>query len=245
MLFRSTPIDFAYSIHSEVGNKYVGAKVNGKMVRNTTALNNGDVVEIITNPNSKGPSPDWLKICKTSSARSKINTFFKKNIKEETIRLGKNMLENAIKEKGFPLNKLMDKHSLQEFLNYYSMTDNDELFANIGTNAISAKYLANKLATNYQKQLKLEESNSTLTKSITLAQPSENQITVKGFDNTIVQFAGCCQPKYGDEVIGFISTGRGIIIHKNTCPNLTFFDTARLIEAGWKPLPQIKKSKKK
>jgi len=241
----STPIDFAYSIHSEVGNKYVGAKVNGKMVRNTTALNNGDVVEIITNPNSKGPSPDWLKICKTSSARSKINTFFKKNIKEETIRLGKNMLENAIKEKGFPVNKLMDKQSLQEFLNYYSMTDNDELFANIGTNAISAKYLANKLATNYQKQLKLEESNSTLTKSITLAQPSENQITVKGFDNTIVQFAGCCQPKYGDEVIGFISTGRGIIIHKNTCPNLTFFDTARLIEAGWKPLPQIKKSKKK
>ena len=241
----STPLDFAYSIHSEVGNKYVGAKVNGKMVRNTTALNNGDVVEIITNPNSKGPSPDWLKICKTSSARSKINTFFKKNIKEDTIRLGKAMLENAIKEKGLPVNRLMEKQNLQEFLTYYGMTDNDDLFANIGNNAISATYLANKLATDYQKQLKLEESNSTLTKSIALAQPSENQITVKGFDNTIVQFAGCCQPKFGDEIIGFISTGRGVIIHKNTCPNLKFFDTARLIEATWKPITQIKKPKKK
>ena len=244
----STPIDFAYAIHSEVGNKCVGAKVNGKMVKTTHILNNGDVVEIITNQNSKGPSRDWLTLCKTSNARSKINAFFKKNMKEENIQLGKEMLESAIKEKGYSISKLLDKASLAETLDYYSMVEIDELYANIGTKAISAKYLANKLANNYQKQLKSEETESNLQRSIILSSPSKNQISVKGLDNILINFAGCCHPMYNEPVIGFISAGRGIIIHSTSCTNIPYFDNARIIEANWKPITkkanEIKKSKK-
>ena len=154
----STPIDFAYAIHSEVGNKCVGAKINGKMSTVSATLNNGDIVEIITNTNSKGPSRDWLKICKTSEARSKINSFFKKNMKEDTIKLGKSLLENAIKDKGYSVSKLLAKTYLDEILDYYNMNEIDELYTNIGTNAISAKYIANKLANSYQKQIKQDES---------------------------------------------------------------------------------------
>ncbi len=241
----STPIDFAYHIHSEVGNKCVGAKVNGKIVPTTHTLSNGDVVEIITNPNSKGPSRDWLKLCKTSEARSKINAFFKKNMKDDNIRLGKTMLENAIKEKGYAVNKLMDKKSLEEILSYYNMNEIDELYANIGTNAISAKYLANKLAVSYQKQLKIVESSHTLERSVTLAEPQENQITLKGLNNILMKFAACCHPMHGDDIIGFISAGRGVIIHRSICPNVSYFDSSRLIEASWKPLAEkTKKSNK-
>ncbi len=243
----STPIDFAYNIHSEVGNRCVGAKVNGKMVPTTSVLNNGDVVEIITNPNSKGPSRDWLKLCKTSEARTKINAFFKKNMKEEIIRLGKTMLENAIKEKGYAVNKLLDKQNIEDLLSYYNMIEIDELYANIGTNAISAKYLANKLSLNYQKQLKIEKTTSELERSISLAEPSESQISIKGLNNILMKFAGCCRPMYGDYIIGFVSAGRGVIIHRAICPNVSYFDTSRIIEANWKAIdiPHKKKKAKK
>ncbi len=243
----STPIDFAYNIHSEVGNRCVGAKVNGKMVPTTSVLNNGDVVEIITNPNSKGPSRDWLKLCKTSEARTKINAFFKKNMKEEIIRLGKTMLENAIKEKGYAVNKLLDKQNIEDLLSYYNMLEIDELYANIGTSAISAKYLANKLSLNYQKQLKIEKTTSELERSISLAEPSESQISIKGLNNILMKFAGCCRPMYGDDIIGFVSAGRGVIIHRAICPNVSYFDTSRIIEANWKAIdiPHKKKKVKK
>lgn len=240
----STPIDFAYNIHSEVGNKCVGAKVNGKMVRTTHSLNNGDVVEIITNPNSKGPSRDWLNFCKTSEARSKINAFFKKNMKEENIRLGKAMLELAIKEKGYSVNTLLNKISIEEILDYYNMQEIEELYTNIGTKAISAKYLTNKLVSIYQKQLKIEETTTALQESIDIVKPSEKQISIKGLDNILINFAGCCHPKYLDPVIGFVSAGRGIIIHRSDCKNVSYFDTERIIEAGWKANNNLNKKSK-
>ena len=230
----STPIDFAYSIHSEVGNKCVGAKVNGKMVQTNSELHNGDVVEIITNPNSKGPSRDWLKICKTSEARSKINAFFKKNMREETIKLGKSMLENAIREKGYSVSKLIV--SIDSVLDYYNMTEIDELYANIGTNAISAKYIANKLAQAYQKQIKENLEAEPKSTTISLAAPTEKQVNLKGLNNILLKFANCCHPMYGDDIIGFISAGRGVIIHRKICPNVTYFRQSRLIEASWKPI---------
>jgi len=239
----STPIDFAYSIHSEVGNKCVGAKVNGKIVQTTSELHNGDVVEIITNPNSKGPSRDWLKICKTSEARGKINSFFKKNMKEETIKLGKTMLENAIKEKGYSVSKLL-QNGLSDILKHYNYIEEDELYANIGTGAIPAKTLANKLAANYQKQIKETIESPTRTTTVTLAEPSEKQIDLKGLNNILMKFANCCHPMYGDDIVGFISAGRGIIIHRKVCPNISYFRESRLIEAFWKPIEEKPKKKK-
>ncbi len=241
----STPIDFAYAIHSEVGNKCIGAKINGKMSTVTSILNNGDVVEIITNPNSKGPSRDWLKICKTSEARSKINSFFKKNMKEDTIKLGKSLLENAIKDKGYVVNKLLTKPYLDEILDYYNMSEIDELYTNIGTNAISAKYIANKLVSSYQKQIKQEENINTQATKINLSTPTDKQIQLKGLNNILIKFAGCCKPMYGDDIVGFVSTGRGVIIHRSICPNLSYFDSNRIIDASWKPLEEKTKSSKK
>lgn len=239
----STPIDFAYSIHSAVGNQCVGAKVNGKMVPTTSELKNGDVVEIITNPNSKGPSRDWLKICKTSSARSKINAFFKKNMKEETIHLGKSMLENAIREKGYSVSKLTS--GLDAILKFYNMSELEELYANIGTNAISSKIVANKLAVNYQKQIKKETETIQPAHPISFAQPTEKQIALQGLNNILLKFANCCHPMYGDDIIGFISAGRGVIIHRKVCPNVSYFRESRLIEAWWKPVEEKPTKKKK
>lgn len=238
----STPIDFAYSIHSEVGNKCVGAKVNGKITSTTSQLHNGDVVEIITNPNSKGPSRDWLKICKTSEARSKINSFFKKNMKEETIKMGRSMLEAAIKEKGYSVSKLI-QNGLNDILQQYNFQEEDDLYLNIGTNAIPPKTLANKLASAYQKQIKQTITESHQDTNVTLAQPTEKQIALKGLNNILIKFANCCHPMYGDDIVGFISAGRGIIIHRKVCPNIVYFRESRLMEATWKPIEDTKNKK--
>lgn len=240
----STPIDFAYIIHSAVGNQCVGAKVNGKMVPVTTELKNGDTIEIITNPNSKGPSRDWLKICKTSEARTKINSFFKKNIKEETINLGRTMLETAIRDKGYSVSRLLTKSSLEKILKHYNYTEENEFYANLGTNAISAKLIANRLASDYQKEIKIETTSQIQTNNISINLPTEKQIAVKGLNNVLIKFAGCCHPMYGDDIIGFVSTGRGIIIHRKICPNTNYFRDSRLIEVGWKPIV-VKEPKKK
>jgi len=240
----ATAIDFAYAIHSEVGNKCVGAKANNKIVTTTSPLHNGDVVEIITNPNSKGPSRDWLKIVKTAEARNKINAFFKKNMKEENIKFGKTMLENAIKEKGYSVSKLTTKKNMAGILEYYNFTEENELFANIGTSAIPAKLIANKLASAYQKQIKNEATVNTSPTGISISSPTEKQVYVKNLNNVLIKFAGCCHPMYGDDIIGFVSTGRGVIIHRTVCPNTIYFDEDRLQEAGWKTI-EIKPKKKK
>lgn len=240
----STPIDFAYSIHSEVGNKCVGAKVNDKMVPVNSVLNNGDIVEIITNPNSKGPSRDWLKICKTSEARNKINAFFKKNMKEENIRLGKTMVESAIRAKGYSASKIMTESNMQECLNYYGMT-NEELFANVGANSISAKIVSNRLISIHDKKVKAEESKTQENTTINLSVPSDKQISIKGLNNIMVKFANCCHPMYEDNIIGFVSAGRGVIIHRDICPNVQYFKSSRLIEASWKEMAIKPKKKSK
>ena len=239
----STPIDFAYAIHSEVGNKCVGAKVNNKMIPTHSELHNGDVVEIITNPNSKGPSRDWLKICKTNEAKSKINSFFKKNMKEETIKLGKTMLEGAIKEQGYSVSKLT-QNGIKDVLKQYNYTEENELFANIGSGSIPAKSIANKLASLYQKQVKANLESVERNTTVALIEPTEKQIDLKGLNNILMKFANCCHPMYGDDIIGFISAGRGIIIHRKVCPNISYFRESRLIEAFWKPIENKVKKKK-
>ena len=242
----ATPIDFAYSIHSEVGNKCVGAKVNEKMVPITSTLYNGDVVEIITNPNSKGPSRDWLKICKTNEAKKCINSFFKKNMRAETIQLGKTMLENAIKEKGFSVNKLTTFEGFNEIVSTYNFNDTEEFYLNIGTNSISARVVATRLAQLYKKLVQDSISTEPKETTVTLTAPAEKQIKLEGLNNILIKFANCCHPMHGDDIIGFISAGRGIIIHRSICPNVSYFSSSRLIDASWKPIEEKpKKSKKK
>lgn len=241
----ATPIDFAYAIHSEVGNRCVGAKVNGKIVPTTTPLNNGDVVEIVTSPKSKGPSRDWLKTCKTSGAKKEINLFFKRNMKDENIRLGKTMLENAIKEKGYSVAKLTEKKNLEDVLKQFNLADINELYASLGTNAYPVKLVATKLASNYQKQVKTETFSTISENNVRLTAPSEKLIAVKGLNNILMRFANCCHPMYGDKIVGFISAGRGIIIHRAICPNVSYFDASRLIEADWKPNETEPKKRKK
>ena len=242
----ATPIDFAYSIHSEVGNKCVGAKVNEKMVPITSTLLNGDVVEIITNPNSKGPSRDWLKICKTNEAKKAINSFFKKHMREETINLGKTMLENAIKEKGFSVNKLTTFEGFNDVVSSYNFNDIDEFYLNIGTNSISARVVATRLAGIYKKLIQDAASTEPKEKTVSLSAPAEKQIKLEGLNNILIKFANCCHPMHGDDIVGFISAGRGVIVHRTVCPNVSYFSSTRLIDASWKPVEdKPKKSKKK
>lgn len=245
----STPIDFAYHIHSDIGHKCVGAKVNGKMVPTTTHLNNGDIVEIVTNPNSKGPSRDWLKFVKTGAARNSINNFFKRTMKEENIKLGHTMLEQAVREKGYQPSKVITPEYLKTAMEKYNITVEEEFYATLGANAIPIRSVANRLVQLYLKDIKQEQNllEQNQMANIRLNEPSEKLIDIKGLNNILLKFAGCCHPMPGDAIIGFVSTGRGVIIHRAICPNVACFDTSRLIEASWKtlsPKPTTKKSGK-
>lgn len=227
----ATPVDFAYAIHSNIGNTCIGAKINGRMCPLSTYLNNGDVVEIITNPNSKGPSRDWLKIVKTSSAKSKINAFFKKEMKEENIKKGKSMLENHAKLKNYNLSKLMTGEYLEEVFDKYTFQSIDDMYASIGYGGISANQVLNKLNTLYKAD------NATQTQPSKEFQldgiKNEVDIEVKGFSNFMTKLAKCCNPLPGDDIIGYISRGNGITVHRRDCDALKNYEFERLIECSW------------
>ena len=233
----ASSIDFAYAIHSDIGNKCIGAKVNGKMCPITKKLENGDIVEIVTNPNSKGPSRDWLKIIKTTGARNKILAFFKKEMKDENIKNGKLFFEQAIKNLGYSVNKLTDKKYLEKLVDKSGFFTLDELFASIGYGSSSAKIFAGKLVNIYQQQFRAErkvEDQIIFEENIDGEKPTEENIDVDGMNNLMIKFANCCQPMVGDEIVGFVSHGQGIVVHRKRCPNLAFFDKDRLIDVKWK-----------
>ena len=233
----ASSIDFAYAIHSDIGNKCIGAKVNGKMCPITKKLENGDIVEIVTNPNSKGPSRDWLKIVKTTGARNKILAFFKKEMKDENIKNGKLFFEQAIKNLGYSVNKLTDKKYLEKLVDKSGFFTLDELFASIGYGSSSAKIFAGKLVNIYQQQFRAErkvEDQIIFEENIDGEKPTEENIDVDGMNNLMIKFANCCQPMVGDEIVGFVSHGQGIVVHRKRCPNLAFFDKDRLIDVKWK-----------
>lgn len=236
----STPIDFAYLIHSDIGNKCVGAKINGKMQPLTKPLLNGDIIEIITNPSSKGPSRDWIKVVKTPQAKSKILAFFKKEMKEENIKDGKLMFEQAIKNAGYSLSKLSEKKHIQNLLEKYNFNTIDELYSSIGYGAYSAKVICGKLINIYKSEIKKQQEKiqlSHLNREEVSSEAKEKEshiVSINGVNNLMVKFGKCCCPMEGDEIVGFISRGRGIIIHRKNCPNLSFFNPDRLIDVDWK-----------
>ena len=226
----ATTVDFAYAVHSEVGNKCVGAKVNGRIVSLDQKLEDGDVVEILTSANSKGPSRDWLRFAASSSTKNKIRQFFKRELKDENVKSGKNMLEREAKNKGIPIGQLLTKDSFESISRRYAFANTDEMFAAIGFGSINTNQVMFKL-TEYHRQ----HSEQKLAQSTDRPKVSrkENQVVIKGYDDLLVRFSKCCSPVPGDEIVGYISHGRGITIHISDCPALKQLERERMIPADW------------
>ena len=238
----STTVDFAYSVHSAVGNRMIGARVNGKLVPIEYQINNGDRVEIITSQNSQGPSRDWLQIVRSTQARNKINQWFKKELKEDNILKGKEMLANYAKSKGFRISTYTKPQYIEQVLRKYGFRDWDSVLAAIGHGGLKEGQVFNKLAECYDKEVK-----KNLTDEQVLEATADNKekpnfvrnkggIVVRGIHDVAVRFSKCCSPIPGDEIVGFVTRGRGITIHRTDCVNIINMsdpDRTRLIEAEW------------
>ena len=225
----ATPVDFAYAIHSEVGNHCTGARVNSKIVPLTTTLEVGDVVEIITSPNSKGPSRDWLKFIKSSSAKAKIRQFYKNELKEENIRLGQSKLEDEAKKRGFTLSALLTDESFKRICERFSFNEREEMFAAVGYGSISVNQILLKLIDFYRKKAPLAfELHAGV-----ISGKNTGGVLVNGQAGMLVRFAGCCSPVPGDSIVGYTSRGRGVVIHREDCPNVKGIDKDRLLPAAW------------
>lgn len=222
----STPIDFAYAIHSAIGNRMVGAKVNGKIVPIEYQLKNGDIIEILTSGVTHGPSRDWLKIAKTSQARNKINHWFKRERREENIVHGKDLIERELKRVGLTHSQLFKDEWIELVLKKYSFNSLDDLYAGVGYGGITASKVIARLRDEYNKSVKMEDAEYELKDSETVYQSpgrkktSSNGVIVKGIDNCLVRLSRCCNPVPGDEIIGYITRGRGVSVHRSDCPNI-------------------------
>lgn len=226
----SNPVDFAYYVHTAIGNKCVGAKINNKIVPLETKLSTGDYVEIITSPTAKGPSRDWLRFVKTSQAKAKIKAFFKKELKEENIKRGREMMEKEAKIRGYVLGNLMVPKWLDVIMQRYSISSIDDLYASVGYGGFTVNQILSKLIDFYKKEERAKQPVKVASHHNTL---SSNGVIVKGHDDLLVRMSKCCSPVPGDEIVGFISRGRGIAIHRKSCPNLKNVEDFRLIEAHW------------
>ena len=225
----ATPIDFAYRIHTEVGNKCVGAKVNGKIVPLNSTLNTGDVVEVITSKLSKGPSWDWLRIAKSSGAKAKIKAFYKKAMQVDNEKLGKSMLESEAKNRGYVFSELLNSVSFERVSQRLSFSTVEEMYAAVGCGAVTINQVLLKLIDYYRKDVP-KVAPATQTKR---DDKDASGVKIKGMDGLLVRFAGCCNPVPGDDIVGFISRGRGVTIHRKDCPNLKNEEPERLLEAEW------------
>ena len=225
----ANPLDFAYNVHSEIGNKCVGAKINNKMVPLDTELQTGDYIEIITSNNSKGPSRDWLRIVKTSQAKSKIKSFFKKELKEENIHRGKDMLEKEAKIRGYNLGSLMQPKWLEVIMKRYAIQSIEDLYASVGYGGFTINQILSKLIDFYRKEEKAKQPKNFQI----VDKPSTSGVVVNGHPDLLVHISRCCNPVPGDEIVGFISRGKGVAIHRRSCPNLKNIEDARLIDAKW------------
>ena len=236
----STPIDFAYNIHTAVGNKMIGARVNGRQVPIETELHNGDRVEIITSQNSKGPSLDWLNSVKSSQAKTKINQWFRLENKEDNIQKGKDAISAYCKSKGIVLPNLLKPEYMDKVLKKYNFQTWDALLASIGHGGLKEGQIVNRLNEEYKNELARKVTESDIVEKINTpgrsAKNHKDGIIVKGIDDVAVRFSKCCAPVPGDEIVGYITRGRGISIHRTDCINILCmdeYDRERLIEAEW------------
>ena len=248
----STPIDFAYAVHSAVGNKMVGARVNGNIVKMDYEIQNGDRIDIITSQNSRGPSRDWLKVVKSTQAKNKINQWFRNEFKEDNIIKGKELLHTYCKNKGIDLAPLLKSEYTSACNRKYGFKDWESVCAAIGHGGLKEGQVVNKLQSEYDKKHKrivspeqvheMIESVKEAKAAAHTPQAEKNRkksgIIVEGLDDLAVRFSKCCSPVPGDEIVGFVTRGRGVSIHRTDCVNMIHLPESeknRLIEAEWSP----------
>lgn len=234
----SCPIDFAYRIHTDVGNRCIGAKVNGKMVPLDYKLVNGDIIEIITSAHSNGPSRDWLNIVKSTQAKNKIRQWFKKERREENIARGKEMLEKEAKRQGYDIFQLLKCDFVPNLLKKMSFVNLEDLYAAIGYGGMTSNQALQKILDEYRKNVRAEKTELSVDKAENKARGKkkvDQGIKVDGMDNLLIKFSRCCNPVPGDKIIGYITRGRGVSIHRTDCPNVknNLYDRERLIEVKW------------
>jgi GTP pyrophosphokinase len=250
----SNPIDFAYSIHSAVGNKMIGARVNGKLVPIDYVIKNGDRIEIVTSQNSKGPSRDWLNMVKSTQAKNKINQWFKAEFKEENITKGKELLTQYCKMKGIQQAQVMKPEYQECVLRKYGFRDWDSVLAAVGHGGLKEGQVVNKMLEEYEKAKKKEVTDAKIMESVKEAKEqkiriakSKSGIVVKGIDDVAVRFSKCCNPVPGDEIVGFVTRGRGVTIHRTDCVNMLHLaapERERLIDAEWQGGAQTRTGEK-
>lgn len=239
----SVPLDFAYRIHTEVGNRTIGAKVNGRIVTLDHKLKTGDIVEILTSKHSYGPSQDWLKIAQSSHARSKIKQWFKKEKREENVEKGRDGIERELKRAGLEASQFMTEDKLLEAAKKYAFNDVEDMLSAIGFGGITASQVVTKLTEKLRKEQEEAEQIELTSEVKEVKAPEErrsrptNGVVVKGIDNLLVRFARCCNPVPGDDIIGYITRGRGVSVHRSDCPNIPTAsdgeEAARVIEVEW------------
>lgn len=231
----STPIDFAYRVHTDVGNSCVGAKIDGRIVPLNYKLNNGNIVSIITSTNSNGPSRDWIKIVKSTQAKTKIRQWFKLKDRSTNIIKGKEMLEKELKRQNYKANEIMREEWLKNVAGKFSINSVEDLYSSIGYGNVKCNHVITRLKELYEKTLDFKIDESTLKKPVQKkAKKSYNGISIEGIDNVKTRISKCCNPVPGDKIVGFITKGRGISVHRADCPNIEQDKEGnRLIEVHW------------
>nr|WP_257346635.1 bifunctional (p)ppGpp synthetase/guanosine-3',5'-bis(diphosphate) 3'-pyrophosphohydrolase [Pseudalkalibacillus decolorationis] len=243
----SVPLDFAYRIHTEIGNQCIGAKVNSKMVPLDYNLKTGDIVEVMTSKHSYGPSKDWLKITQSSHAKNKIRQWFKKEKREENVLKGKELVEKEVKNHGYELKQVLTQDNVQTVAQKYNFTNIEDMYAAVGYNGITASQIATRLTDKMRK--KIEDDPEKIVAAINDAKSfpekkrTEVGVQVKGIDNLLIRLSRCCNPVPGDDIVGYITKGRGVSIHRKDCPNIISEDTEhRLLPVDWEGDSQLTKS---
>ena len=240
----STTIDFAYSIHSAVGNKMVGARVNGKLVPIEYVIQNGDRIEVITSQNSKGPSRDWLALVKSTQAKNKINQWFKSELKEDNIVRGKDLIDRYCKTKGINFGDLNKPEFQEKVMQRYAFRDWDSVLASIGHGGLKEGQVINKMIEEREKKTRKEVTDTNILDGLSemsgnkaeVSKKTKGGIMVKGIHDVAVRFSRCCSPVPGDEIVGYVTRGRGVSIHRTDCVNIINLpseERTRLIEAEW------------
>ena len=237
----STPIDFAFSIHSAVGCKMAGVKVNGKISTLDYILQNGDIVEILTSSAIKGPSRDWLKLCKTSSARSKINQWLKRECRDENIQHGKDMIDKELRRVNLSHSQLFRQEWVDMLCKKYNFSSLDDIYAAVGYGGLTVNKVVGKLREEYRQAVKKEKTESDIIQPEQTVQrkkkTSSNGVVVEGIEGCLVRFSRCCNPVPGDDIVGYITRGRGVSVHRKDCTNIVSGekrgDSERLIKVYW------------
>ncbi|MCA1318796.1 bifunctional (p)ppGpp synthetase/guanosine-3',5'-bis(diphosphate) 3'-pyrophosphohydrolase [Bacillus tianshenii] len=236
----SVPIDFSYRIHSEIGNKTIGAKVNGKMVTLDYKLKTGDIIEILTSKHSYGPSQDWLKLAQTSQAKNRIRQFFKKQRREENVEKGRDLVEKEIKNMDFDLKEILQSENISRVAEKFNFMNEEDMFAAVGYNGITALQVANRLTEKQRRKRDQEQQITDITenaekkKTVPAKKKKDAGVVVQGIDSLLVRLSKCCNPVPGDEIVGFITRGRGVSVHRADCANVVAEGTNdRIIDVEW------------